>query len=126
MYRTFEATFFSHQVLFAERGDINGLMSQYHEHATLILFDTIIVGHECIRLFLSNHIDYLNQSSLDSIEKYTETNNIISIQAVITSHLGKQCISYILILLDGKLLYQIITFTEQMQHVATHHDLCKV
>ena len=123
MHRTFESTFFSQQVVYIETNNIDGLMSQYHEDAVLIFLDTIVCGRKHIRDFLIQNINYLTDSNLDQVEKYNETKGIIFVQAVITLHSGKRRVGYLLILLDGKLSFQIVTTVADFgiaQHTSKH------
>lgn len=114
MYRSFESSFFSRHLHYIESSDVDRLMRQYHEQAVLICFDQMVAGHENIRHFLIHNADCLVQLELESIEKYTERENIIFLQAIALSDAGKKNISYILILLDGKLLYQIVIPDKRM------------
>jgi ketosteroid isomerase-like protein len=113
MTQTLEAQLFSRWIVYLESHDIEGLLSQYHDHAVIINVDHVVDGKPHIRRFYQNAELLYKGLSLDRIERYTRIADVLVVQSIFLSEQQAQRVCGVMILRDGKILYHIITLIEQ-------------
>jgi hypothetical protein len=92
------------QIELLERGDVDGLVNQYHHDALLLRFDTSARGHDQIRSLLAEYVS--RGPRLKSLDAYGESDDILSYQATMMLG-GAEIHTYgVFFLRDGKIWRQ--------------------
>lgn len=98
--------FYNAQIAFLEAGDLDGLMSQYHEDTVLVGFDLIVRGREALRKHMEGYLARLGSFKLKSTDKFTETEDSIFFEATVLTNLGEAKVYDVFILKDGRATHQ--------------------
>ena len=102
METTAGKAFYDRQIAALEAQDMDALMAQYDNDATLIGFDFTIKGKEAIREHMKRYLASLGTLRLQSTDKFTETEDSIFFEATITTSIGIAHVYDVFILRDGK------------------------
>jgi hypothetical protein len=94
--------FYDRQIAALEAQDMDALMAQYHNDASLISFDFTIQGKEAIRTHMKIYLATLGTLRLQSTDKFTETEDSIFFEATITTSIGIAQVYDVFMLRDGK------------------------
>jgi ketosteroid isomerase-like protein len=98
--------FYDTQIAFLEAGDLDGLMSQYHEDTILVGFDLTVRGREALRKHMEGYLARLGSFKLKSTDKFTETGDSIFFEATVLTDLGEARVYDVFMLKDGRATHQ--------------------
>jgi hypothetical protein len=92
------------QIELLQSGDVDGLVDQYDEEATVLRFDMSAQGHEQIRSLFTDYV--ARGPRLKSLDSYAESSDMLSYQATMELG-GSEVRTYgILVLRRGKIWRQ--------------------
>ncbi len=106
--------FYDRQVALLEAGDIEGLMSQYQDDATLVSFDVTRHGVPALRDHFRDYLARLGSLRLLSTDRFTETEDAIFFEATAQTDHGVARVYDVFMLRDGKATHHftgLIAFT---------------
>ena len=86
--RTAGRTFYDEQIGYLEAGDVDGLMTQYHDDAVVVGFGFTVHGREAIHEHMRSYLQQLGAIKLKSTDKFTETEDSIFFEATIETASG--------------------------------------
>jgi hypothetical protein len=98
--------FYDRQIGYLESGDIDGLMSQYHDDAILIGFDLTVRGAAALRTHMEGYLAHLGSLRLVSTDKFTGTEDSIFFEATVDTDLGRARVYDVFMLRDGRATHQ--------------------
>ena len=99
-------TFYDEQIAYLEAGDVDGLMTQYHDDAVLIAFEFTIHGRKAIHEHMRRYLQQLGRIKLKSTDKFTETDDSIFFEATIETAAAEAKVYDVFMLRDGKATHQ--------------------
>lgn len=103
---TLGRAFYERQLAHLEAGDIDGLMTQYHEDAVLVSFDKVVRGKAALRQHLEGYLSYLGSFKVKSTDKFVETEESIFFEATMITDLGEARVYDVFMLREGKATHQ--------------------
>lgn len=98
--------FYDKQLEYLYAKDVDGLIdNNYNEDAVLVSFDGIVKGGEALKEHFRGYLEYLGSITVDSTDKFTETEDSIFFEATVTTKLGQVHVYDAMVFRDGKISY---------------------
>jgi len=102
--------FYDRQAAYFEAGDIDGLVSQYHDDAVIVTFDFTVRGPEAIRRHFEERYRKIKSARVKETHRFTETDDAIFFEATMATNLGETRICDVFVLKGGKATHQFSNF----------------
>lgn len=94
--------FYERQIALLEAGDVEGLMGQYHEDATLVTFEATVAGLPALREYFRGYLARLGSLRLKSTDRFAETADSILFEATVVTDLGEARVYDVFVLREGR------------------------
>ncbi len=94
--------FFDRQVALLEAGNVEGIVTQYHDDAVIVGFDFTVRGREAIRRHFEGYLGRLGEMRVRSVDKFTEVDEGIFFEATVDTTPGEARVYDVFLLRDGR------------------------
>lgn len=106
--------FYEGHIALLERGDVDTLMTRYHDDARLVGLEFVVDGKDALRTHMTNYLKGLGSLKVLSTDKFVETDDSIFFEATVATGSGVARVFDVFLLRDGRIARHftgLISFT---------------